>query len=99
MSLITNPLHPGEVLAELYLDPLGMSAGSLAKALHLPRTRIERIVKGETGISPDTAHRLARYFRTTPQMWLGMQANYDAAHCRPPESELSAIEPRPLEGA
>jgi len=62
-----RPIHPGEYLREEYLMPLGMSAGALAKNLRLPRTRIERIVKEEMGITPDTALRLGRYFNTTAQ--------------------------------
>ncbi|WP_244478972.1 HigA family addiction module antitoxin, partial [Methylobacterium sp. Leaf106] len=61
------PLHPGEVLREEFMVPLKLSAGSVAKALGLPRSRIERIVKEEIGISTDTALRLARYFGTSHQ--------------------------------
>lgn len=73
------PMHPGEVLAELYLKPLELSAGALAKKLGVPRTRMERIVKGRTSITPDTALRLARAFKTTPHYWMNMQMNYDLA--------------------
>ncbi len=59
------PIHPGEILREEFMVPLGLSSGAVAKALHLPRSRIERIVKEEIGISADTALRLARYFRTS----------------------------------
>lgn len=69
-----RPLHPGEFLREEYLVPLGLSAGQLARALALPRTRIERIVHEEIGISTDTALRLARVFRTSPGFWLNLQA-------------------------
>ena len=72
-------LHPGEVLDELYLKPLNMSAGALAKELGVPRTRIERIVKGQTSMTPDTAFRLARIFRTSPLYWMNMQTSYDLA--------------------
>ena len=72
-----RPGHPGEILREDYLVPLGMSAGALAKAINLPRTRIERVVKEEPAITADTALRLARYFRTTPEFWLAMQAGHD----------------------
>lgn len=73
-------MHPGKVLKELYLLPLEMSAIDLARALHLPRTRIERLIKGTSGVTTDTAFRLARYFSTTPQYWLNMQNNYDVAN-------------------
>lgn len=72
-----RPMHPGEFLREEYLVPLGMSAGKLAKALDLPRTRIERIVREEIGISTDTALRLARFFSTTPNFWLNLQQAYE----------------------
>ena len=70
-------IHPGEILKELYLDPLEMSAGALAMKLNVPRTRIERIVTGRTGVTPDTALRLARFFDTTPQFWMNLQVSYD----------------------
>ena len=79
MTLLTNPMHPGEVLDELYLQPLDMSAGKLAKALGVPRTRVERIVKGLTSVTPDTAVRLAKAFDTTPHLWMNMQTSYDLA--------------------
>ena len=76
---ILAPMHPGEVLDELYLKPLEMSAGALAKELGVPRTRIERIVKGQTSMTPDTAFRLAKVFRTSPLYWMNMQTSYDLA--------------------
>lgn len=78
--MLTNnlpPIHPGEILRELFLVPLEMSPYELAKNLHVPRTRIERIVAEKVGISADTALRLAKFFRTTPRLWLNMQASYD----------------------
>jgi antitoxin HigA-1 len=79
MSLLENPMHPGEVLNELYLEPMAMSAITLANRLNVPRTRIERLIKGTTGVTPDTALRLARAFSTTPNYWMTMQVNYDMA--------------------
>ncbi len=79
MSLLKAPMHPGEVLQELYLVPLDMGAIALARRLGVPRTRIERLVKGATGMTPDTALRLARAFNTTPAYWMNMQTNYDMA--------------------
>jgi addiction module HigA family antidote len=73
MLKFARPIHPGEFLREEYLVPLGMSAGALAKKLNLPRTRIERIVKEEVGLTPDTALRLARFFNTTPGFWMNFQ--------------------------
>ena len=63
MTEFKNPSHPGEVLAELYLTPHGMSAIALAKRLNVPRTRIERLMKGETSLSVDTAMRLSQVLR------------------------------------
>ncbi|MDO6964941.1 HigA family addiction module antitoxin [Rhizobium alvei] len=70
-------IHPGEILREEYLEPLKMTPYALAKKLKVPRTRIERIVAEKIGISADTALRLGRYFKTTPQFWLNMQTSYD----------------------
>ncbi|MCT4555244.1 MAG: HigA family addiction module antitoxin [Pelagimonas sp.] len=92
MSLLTDPLHPGEVLKELYLDPLGISAITLARRLNVPRTRIERLIKGSTGVTPDTALRLARAFGTTPAYWMNLQLNFDMARATR-EVDLSGIEP------
>lgn len=77
MSKKNAPMHPGEVLREEFMEPLGLTAYGLAKALKVPRTRIERIGREETAITADTAHRLGRYFNTTPQFWLNLQSEYD----------------------
>lgn len=75
-----RPVHPGEVLREDYLKPLGMTANALAKALHVPASRINDIVLERRGITPDTALRLTRYFggeESDAVGWLNMQATYD----------------------
>ena len=77
MARKLKPMHPGEVLREEFLVPLKMSAGSLAKTCGLPRTRIERIASEQTGITADTALRLAKALGTTPQLWLNLQTDYD----------------------
>ena len=82
MSLLKAPSHPGEVLKELYLDPLGMTAIELAARLHVPRTRIERLVKGQTGVSAETAMRLAAFFWTTAEYWMNLQRAWDLAVAR-----------------
>ena len=92
MTLLTNPCHPGEVLAELYLAPLGMSALALAKRLGVPRTRIERLVKGETALSVDTAMRLSKFFGTTAEFWIDLQRAHDLARARD-TVDLSGITP------
>ena len=70
------PLHPGEVLREEFLVPLNMKPGKLAKACGLPRTRIERIANEQIGITADTALRLGRALKTTPDFWLNLQNRY-----------------------
>ena len=70
-------IHPGEILREDYLLPLGMSANALARALHVTPARINDVVRGIRGVTPDTALRLARYFGGDPQSWLNLQQAYD----------------------
>ena len=72
-----RPIHPGEVLREEFLGPLGMSALALANALAVPANRISSILKETRGVTADTALRLARYFGTTPEFWLGLQQAFD----------------------
>lgn len=96
MTILTNPAHPGEVLKELFLDPLDMSAGALAKRLDVPRTRIERVVDGKTGVSADTALRLSAFFGNTADFWMNLQHAYDLAEARD-HVDLSDV--RPLEMA
>lgn len=86
------PIHPGEVLREDFLRPLGMSEYALAKALGAAEIRVSEIVNGKRAISPDTALRLARYFGTSPEFWLGMQTTYDLERAR--ERLGAAIEAR-----
>ena len=71
------PIHPGEVLREEFLTPLGISQYRLAKDIHVPARRINEIVLEKRGISADTALRLGRYFGMTPQFWINLQARYD----------------------
>ena len=92
---IAPAIHPGEILREEYLAPLGMSAGALAKKLLVPRTRIERIVAETNPITSDTALRLSKFFSTTPQFWLNMQIAYDLTQQLPAlADELEKIEVR-----
>jgi addiction module HigA family antidote len=74
--------HPGEIIIEEYLKPLGMSVNALALALRVPATRIGAIVKGDRGVTADTAMRLARYFGTTPEFWMNLQAMYDLSKAK-----------------
>jgi antitoxin HigA-1 len=71
------PVHPGEVLLEEFLTPLGISQYRLAKDINVPPRRINEIVHGARAISADTALRLARYFGTSERFWLNLQAQYD----------------------
>ena len=78
--MLTNgmrAIHPGEILREDYLAPLGMSIDALALALHVPATRLHEIVKERRAITPDTALRLARHFGGDARSWLNLQAEYD----------------------
>ena len=77
MAKKLKPMHPGEVLRDEFLVPLNMSAGALAKACGLPRTRIERIAGEQTGVTADTALRLGKALGTTAQLWLNLQNDYD----------------------
>ncbi|HEY0834026.1 MAG TPA: HigA family addiction module antitoxin [Azospirillum sp.] len=74
--------HPGEVLREEFMEPLGLSGHALALALRVPATRIGEIVKERRGVSADTALRLGRYFGTTPEFWLNLQQAHDLSLVR-----------------
>lgn len=90
-----RPIHPGEILREDYLIPLGMSANALAIALRVPAPRINDIVRERRSITADTAVRLARYFDSSPEFWLNLQTAYDLKTLvSRPEIERG-IEPRP----
>lgn len=94
------PLHPGEVLREEFMVPLGLSAIAVARAIHVPRTRIERIVSEHTGISADTALRLSKLFGTTPVFWLNLQTRFDIETAeRQIHGDLVTIEPLEMEAA
>jgi addiction module HigA family antidote len=72
-----GPVSPGEILVEEFLTPLGISAYALAKTLRVPTNRITGIINGERAITAETALRLARYFGTTPDFWVNLQAHYE----------------------
>src|SRR5438477_10243777 len=76
------PIHPGEILREEFLRPIGLSQNALARALKVPPRRINEIVLQKRGITADTALRLARYFGTSAEMWAGLQADYDLRRAR-----------------
>jgi antitoxin HigA-1 len=74
--------HPDEMLAEEFLKPLGLSVNALAVALRAPATRIGAVVKGERAVTADTALRLTRFFGTSPEFWVNLQAIYDLTRAR-----------------
>jgi addiction module HigA family antidote len=90
-----RPVHPGEVLREEYLVPLGMSVNALALALGVPATRIHEIVRERRGVTADTAERLARYFGGDAASWLALQADFDLKTL-PTRAEI-ALRVRPRE--
>ncbi len=87
------PIHPGEVLLEDFLKPMEISQYRLAQAIHVPPRRINEIVHGKRGISADTAIRLSRYFGTSAELWLGLQADYDLERAR---EEMGDVKIMPL---
>lgn len=87
-------IHPGEILLEEFLKPMGISAYKLSISIGVPQTRISQILKKKRAISTDTALRLSKYFGTTPKFWLGLQDDYDIEEeSRIKSGELEAIEP------
>jgi addiction module HigA family antidote len=76
------PVHPGDILREDFLKPMGLTAYAVAQAVDVPRTRIERLMRCETAVTADTALRLGRYFGTTPQFWMNLQSQYDVEETR-----------------
>jgi len=84
-------VNPGRVLEMEFMEPYRLSQYRLAKLLDVPETRINRLVRGITGVTPDIAQRLASLFGTTPELWMNLQAHYDLAHARLPPKKLAAI--------
>ncbi len=95
-----EPLHPGEILHEEFLKPMGLSQNKLAMALHVPARRVNEIVLKKRGVTADTALRLARYFNMSPQFWLGLQMDYelDKAEDAIEEKIIKEIQPLPTAG-
>jgi len=88
------PVHPGEILREEFLLPLGLTAYAVARACRVPRTRIERLARGETPVTADTALRLGRYFGTGPEFWINLQGLYDLVLATAEARDLDQITPR-----
>src|SRR2546429_9560719 len=76
-KMVLDPIHPGEILLEEFMKPLGISINRLGRDLAVPPGRISAIVNGKRAITADTALRLAKYFRTSSELWLGLQAEFD----------------------
>ena len=94
------PIHPGEVLREEFLVPIKLTPYALAEACGVPRTRIERLAREETPVTADTALRLARYFGTTAEFWMGMQAQYELERAQDLAAvALRKIKPRQRDAA
>ena len=94
-----RPIHPGEILREEFLVPLGMSAHALAMELRVPAPRINDIVRERRAISPDTALRLSRFFGTTAQFWLNLQSSFDLKRVESEQGRIIEREIRPLKRA
>ena len=93
-------VHPGEILREEFLLPLGLSVYRLAKEIHVPAPRINDIVLEKRGITAETAVRLARFFGTSEQFWMNLQASYEVRRARAElGKELEKIKPRPTDAA
>ena|ERR1700690_1503263 len=74
---LLEPIHPGEILLEDFMKPMGISINRLARDIAVPPGRVSTIVNGKRAITADTALRLSRYFGTSPDVWMGLQANYE----------------------
>jgi addiction module HigA family antidote len=93
MNRIPN-IHPGEILSEDFLKPMGLSAYRLSKAANIDQTRISEIIRGKRSVTADTALRLARFFGNSPEFWLNLQAHYDLEQKkREMEKDLKKIRP------
>ncbi|MFM1885734.1 MAG: putative HTH-type transcriptional regulator YbaQ [Pseudomonadota bacterium] len=89
-----RPIHPGEVLREEFLTPMGLTAHALAMALHVPAPRINDIVREQRGVTADTAMRLSRFLGTSAEFWMGLQADFEMARARDALAEdLATIKP------
>ena len=90
------PIHPGEILHEEFMKPLGITQYRLAKEMHVYPRRVNEIVHGKRAISADTALRLARYFGTSAELWMNLQGHYDLERARDEAEAQIAAEVQPL---
>jgi addiction module HigA family antidote len=91
-----RPVHPGEVLLEDYIKPMGVSVRAVAMALHVPYSRLSEIIKGQRGVSADTALRLERYFGSEAKGWLNLQAAYELRVAEIENGQAIAKEIQPI---
>ncbi|WP_119677400.1 HigA family addiction module antitoxin [Indioceanicola profundi] len=87
------PVHPGEILQEEFLGPMGLTPYAVAKACRVPRTRIERLARCETPVTADTALRLGRVFNTGPEFWMNLQTLHDLATTELNAKDIRDIQP------
>jgi addiction module HigA family antidote len=99
MARKLKPVHPGEILREEFMKPLGLSMNKLALELRVPVTRIAEMVHERRGITADTALRLARYFNTAPVFWMNRQVRYDLEVAEDEKADQVARDVQPLEAA
>jgi addiction module HigA family antidote len=99
MARKLKPVHPGEVLREEFMEPLGLSMNRLALDLHVPITRISEIVHERRAVTADTALRLGRFFGTSPEFWLNLQARHDLEIARDKKQAKVEREVRPIKSA
>lgn len=90
-----RPIHPGQMLREEFLEPLGMSQSELARRIRVSFPRVNELVNGKRGVTPDTALRLSRLFGSTPDFWMNLQLTWDLWHAKNSETarEIEEIEP------
>jgi len=81
-----GPIQPGEMLAEEFLNPIGLSQRELADGIRVPYQRVNELVNGRRGVTPSTALRLAKYFGTTPDLWMNFQLRWDLYHAQAADS-------------
>jgi len=94
-----EPTHPGEMLREEFLIPMGMSQRELAESIHVPYQRVNELVNGKRGVTPSTALRLAKVFGMSPDFWMNLQLRWDLYHARKQEEkQLKRIRPRTGKG-
>jgi addiction module HigA family antidote len=99
MARKLKPVHPGEILREEFMKPLGLSMNKLGLDLRVPVTRIAEIVHHRRAITTDTALRLGRYFKTTPVFWMNLQVRYDLEVAEDEQADKIARDVQPLEAA